>query len=140
RFEGFNNESDMEAPYAYAYIGRQDKICQIIDAADKYMYRQYDGGTGRGGLPGNNDAGGMTSCYIWNTLGIFPVSGQDLMFIVRPKFEKATLHLSYGKMLEIKRIGDGKYPVSARFNGVRLDGLSISASDLMQGGELEIMC
>ena len=140
RFEGFNNDSDMEAPYAYAYIGRQDKICQIIDAADKYMYRQYDGGTGRGGLPGNNDAGGMTSCYIWNTLGIFPVSGQDLMFIVRPKFEKATLHLSYGKMLEIKRIGDGKYPVSARFNGVRLDGLSISASDLMQGGELEIMC
>lgn len=138
RFEGFNNESDLESPYAYAYIGRQDKLCRIIDAADKYAYRQYDGATGKGGLPGNNDSGGMTSCYIWNTLGIFPATGQDLMFIARPKFEQVKLNLSSGKSIIIKRIGDGAYPTSATLNGVPCEKLMFKASDMMNGGELII--
>jgi putative alpha-1,2-mannosidase len=138
RFEGFNNESDMESPYAYAYIGRQDKLCRIISEADKYMFRQYDGGTGRGGLPGNNDSGGLSSCYIWNTLGIFPATGQDLMFIARPKFEKATLSLSCKKTLTIRRVGSGDYPVKAEFNGKICEDLMLCASHMMQGGELVI--
>ena len=45
RFEGFNNETDMEAPYAYFYAGRHDRLCEVIDAGLTYMFT-----TGRGGI------------------------------------------------------------------------------------------
>lgn len=138
RFEGFNNETDMETPYAYSYIGRQDKTAEIIRAADRYMYRTKEGTTGRGGIPGNNDSGGMSSCYVWNCLGLFPVSGQNLMFIGYPKFERVTLSLANGKKLTVIRKGSGDYPRSASLNGKDCDKLMLSVIDMMQGGELVI--
>jgi len=138
RFEGFNNETDMEAPYAYAYIGRHDKLCQILREADLYMFRTSAGTTGSGGIPGNNDSGGLSSCYLWNTLGLFPVSGQNLMHIARPKFECSVMQLANGKELTIVRRGSGLYPVSAVFNGIACDKLRLSVTEMMQGGELII--
>ena len=73
RFEGFNNETDMESPYAYNYAGRMDRLAEVIDGGNKYMFT-----TGKNGAPGNVDSGGLSACYIWNTIGIFPVSGQNL--------------------------------------------------------------
>ncbi len=138
RFEGFNNETDMETPYAYCYIGRQDKLAQILRAADRYMFRTAAGSTGSGGIPGNNDSGGTSSCYVWNCLGLFPVSGQDRMFIGMPKFACVTLALANGKTLVIRREGTGEYPVSASLNGVECPGLMLAASRMMEGGELVI--
>ena len=138
RFEGFNNETDMEAPYAYCYIGRQDKLCEIIRGADRYMFRTSAGSTGPGGIPGNNDSGGLSSCYLWNTLGIFPISGQNLMLIGRPKFRRTSLLLSNGKTLTILRIGEGSYPTSACLNGKNCSSLRLTASAMMEGGTLVI--
>ena len=138
RFEGFNNETDMETPYAYHFVGEQDKLCEIIDAGHKYMFRTADGGTGSGGIPGNNDSGGMSSCYMWNSLGIFPVSGQNLMLIGSPKFTNAELILANGNKLTIKRNGDSIYTERAVLNGKPLDNLEFTVTELMQGGILEI--
>lgn len=138
RFEGFNNETDMESPYAYAYIGRHDKLCAVLDAADRYMFRCKAGGAGCGAIPGNNDSDGLSSCWIWNSLGIFPVSGQDLMHIARPKFVKAELDLASGKTLTVLRRGTGAYPKSASFNGTVCDKLTVRASEIMLGGTLII--
>ena len=136
RFEGFNNETDMEAPFAYHYAGRMDRLCEILDLADKYIFREKDGGTGRGGIPGNNDSGGLSGCYLWNCLGLFPVSGQDLMLLSRPKFDRVTLTLANGKTLTIRRTGTGSCPKSASFNGKPAEQFRISASILMAGGDL----
>jgi len=138
RFEGFNNETDMETPYAYCYIGRQDKLAQILREADQYMFRTAAGSTGSGGIPGNNDSGGLSSCYVWNCLGLFPVSGQNRMFIGMPKFAGAAMQLSNGRTLVIRRTGNGRYPVSASLNGMECTGLMLSASEMMNGGELII--
>lgn len=138
RFEGFNNETDMETPYAYSYIGRQDKLCKILDSADRYMFRTASGGTGRGGIPGNNDSGGLSSCYLWNTLGIFPISGQNRMLIAKPKFRHATLKLANGKSFTILREGDNAYPTSATLNGEECRELRLTASAMMDGGKLII--
>lgn len=136
RFEGFNNETDMEAPYAYHYAGRMDRLCEILDLADKYIFREKEVGTGRGGIPGNNDSGGLSACYLWNCLGLFPVSGQDLMLLSRPKFAQATLFLASGKALTIRRSGTGTCPKAAAFNGESLADFRLPASRLMAGGEL----
>ncbi|MBP3323739.1 MAG: glycoside hydrolase family 92 protein, partial [Clostridia bacterium] len=133
RFEGYNNESDLEAPAAYHYCDGHDKLCEITNACVKYMFSE-----GRGGIPGNNDSGGTTSCYMWNALGLFPLSAQNKVLITSPLMLKSVWHLSNGKTLTVKREGDGIYSYKAVFNGKELDKMEIKASELQQGGELII--
>lgn len=135
-FEGFNNESDMEAPYAYLYANRHDRVCEILRAGMKYMFT-----TGRGGLPGNNDSGGLSSCYIWNALGLFPVSGQDLILIGSPIIEGASLKLANDNSLQINVYGNSNssiYVKKAVFNGKEIKGYKVSVRDIMRGGILDI--
>ena len=136
RFEGFNNETDMETPYAYHYLGRHEKLCEILSLADRFSFRNSNLTDGEGALPGNNDSGGLSSCYIWNSLGLFPVSGQDLMLLSCPKFSKASLTLANGKTLVIQKNGEGKCPLSASFNGTPLNERKITVSQMMDGGEI----
>lgn len=133
RFEGFNNETDMETPYTYHYVERHDRISEIIDSMHKYSFTK-----GRGGIPGNNDSGGLSSCYVWNCVGIFPVSGKDLMIIGLPCFNRVVMHLSSGKDFCIEKKGRGIYIQEAYFNGARLSDLSLSVREMMKGGRLEI--
>ena len=130
-FEGFNNETDMEAPYVYHFAGRHDRLSQVIDGALRYMFVP-----GRGGVPGNNDSGGLCSCYLWNALGLFPVSGQDLMIVGSPRAREARMRLAGGRELTIRRQGEGIYVKEAAFNGRRLSELALSVRAMMAGGEL----
>lgn len=135
RFEGFNNECDMETPYAYIYADRNDRTCEIIHASvtDSFL-------SGRGGLPGNNDSGGLSSCYVWNVLGLFPAAGNGELLIGSPHINKAAIMLSNGNKLTLKVKGNekGEYITeSAVFNGRPIKDFRISASELMQGGTLE---
>ena len=93
---------------------------------------------GRGGIPGNNDSGGLTSCYLWNALGLFPVSGQDKVIITSPRMLKSVWHLASGNTLTVKRVGDGIYSDRATWNGAEVPGFELKASELMNGGELTI--
>ena len=133
RFEGYNNESDIEAPAAYHYCDGHDRLCEIVNACVIYMFTE-----GRGGIPGNNDSGGLTSCYLWNALGLFPVSGQDKVIITSPRMLKSVWHLASGNTLIVKRVGDGIYSDRATWNGEDVHNLELKASELMDGGELII--
>ncbi|MDD4774304.1 MAG: glycoside hydrolase family 92 protein, partial [Eubacteriales bacterium] len=131
RFEGYNNETDMEAPYAYHYLGNRERLCRVLRAGMTYMFTG-----GRGGIPGNNDSGALSSCYVWNALGIFPVSGQDKMLIGTPVIKKATLHLEDADFTIINK--GGEVTRSATLNGKELPDMSFSVRDMMRGGELVI--
>ena len=130
-FEGFNNETDMESPYVYHFAGRHDRLSEVIDGALTYMFT-----SGRGGVPGNNDSGGLCSCYLWNALGLFPVSGQNLMVMGSPRVREARLSLANGHTFSIRKQGSGIYVKEAFLDGRRLDELAISARAMMAGGEL----
>ena len=134
RFEGFNNEPDMETPYSYIFAGRHDRTCEVVAAGRKYIFA-----AGRGGLPGNNDSGGLSSCFVWNALGLFPVAGRDLFLIGTPGVREARLLLSSGRVLEITANSSGEksiYVDSVRFNGEEKRHFMLLAKDLMQGGTL----
>ncbi|MBR5520278.1 MAG: glycoside hydrolase family 92 protein [Clostridia bacterium] len=133
RFEGFNNETDMEAPYAYIAADRHDRLCEVITWGTESMFT-----TGAGGIPGNNDSGGLSACYLWNVLGIFPASGQDRMYVGTPRYARACLHLANGETFEICRSGTGIYVRSAKLNGRLLDEFAFGASEMMRGGVLEL--
>ena len=50
-------------------------------------------GLGRGGLPGNDDSGGLSSWYVWASLGIFPVAGQGIYLLNAPSFARARVEV-----------------------------------------------
>ena len=134
RFEGYNNEPDMETPYAYLWADRADRTREILHLGRKYMFCD-----GEGGLPGNNDSGGLSSCYVWNALGIFPVSGQDLMMLGLPAVERAVLRLSNGRKLRISVRNFDPERTDVRrviFNGREVESNMMTATEMMQGGEI----
>ncbi len=128
-FEGFNNEPDMETPYAYLYADRPDRLRDVLSLGFAHSLRFPE----PGGFPGNDDSGGLSSCLLWNMLGIFPVSGQDQMLLGIPRIRNAALHLSTGRTLTITR-RESRTPVWY-WNGVPT-GTRLLVSELMRGGTL----
>ncbi|MBL7200196.1 MAG: glycoside hydrolase family 92 protein [Anaerolineae bacterium] len=135
RFEGYNNEPDIETPYAYLYAGRHDRAAEVVRAGIRFMYT-----TGRGGLPGNNDSGGLTSCYVWNAVGLFPVTGQPVMLIGSPIFDRATLQVGR-RAFTVQAVGNSEenlYVQGATLNGAPIDRAYITVDELLAGGTLTL--
>ncbi|WP_307834428.1 GH92 family glycosyl hydrolase [Paractinoplanes lichenicola] len=147
RFEGLNNEPDMEAPWAYHYAGRPDRTAQVVHSALTWQF-----GTGPGGLPGNDDSGGLSSWYVWASLGLFPVAGQHLFLVNTPAFERAALQMPEGEFV-IETSGHRETPIgvdgldreppalfvqSATLNGKPLHATHLSAADVHRGGRLHL--
>jgi predicted alpha-1,2-mannosidase len=147
RFEGLNNEPDMEAPWAYHYAGRPDRTAEIVHAALTWQF-----GTGPGGLPGNDDSGGLSAWYVWASLGLFPVAGQSLFLINAPAFERSAVRVDGGEFI-VETSGHRSTPIGAdgldrdpapqyvqsvTLNGRPLEATHISAADVHRGGRLHL--
>ncbi|MBR2341128.1 MAG: glycoside hydrolase family 92 protein [Clostridia bacterium] len=136
RFQGFNNECDMETAYSYIYVDNHDKLCDVV-----YECVNRSFGVGKSGLPGNNDSGGLTSCFVWNAIGLFPVTGSGKFLIGAPSFKKVTFKLFNGKELTVEAENLTKpygYVESVYFNGEEIVGYEIDAEKIVNGGTLKI--
>ena len=140
RFEGLNNEPDMEAPWAYHYVGRPDRTAEIVHAA---VMNQF--GVGRGGLPGNDDSGGLSSWYVWASLGLFPVAGQNVVLLNAPSFERATVRLGETPLsietsgfVEPTPDGPPQFVQSMRLDGVELDRSWVTGTELRAASTLHV--
>ncbi|MWB98247.1 glycoside hydrolase domain-containing protein [Agromyces seonyuensis] len=138
RFEGLNNEPDMEAPWAYHFAGRPDRTAEVVHAA---VHQQF--GLGPGGLPGNDDSGGLSSWYVWACLGLFPVAGQQLFLLSPPafatselRFGGATLRIDTTGFEEPVPGGGVQYIQSVFLNGERIDRSWLPGEELRRGGRL----
>ena len=97
--------------------------------------------TGEGGLPGNNDSGGLSSLYVWSAIGLFPVSGQNLIHIGSPIVDKAEMQLVNGKTFAVKVYGNSDeniYVYRATLNGKELPDFRFTVTEMLQGGVLEL--
>lgn len=140
RFEGLNNEPDMEAPYSYHYAGRPDRTAEVVTAI---LTNQFT--TGRGGLPGNDDSGGLSSWFVWAALGIFPVAGQGVFLLSTPLFPTATITLGTEQLSIVAerhrpadRLGETQYIQSATFNGEQLNRSYLTIEEVHAGGSLRM--
>jgi putative alpha-1,2-mannosidase len=137
----------MEAPWAYHYAGRPDRTAEIVQAALAWQF-----GTGPGGLPGNDDSGGLSAWYVWASLGLFPVAGQNLFLINAPAFERAAVQVPGGEFV-VETSGHRETPIGADglekdppvqyVQSVTLDGrplaaTHLSATDVHRGGRLHV--
>src|SRR6476646_4130993 len=89
----------MEVPWAYHYLWRPDRTAEVVHAAVNNQF-----GLGRGGLPGNDDSGGLSAWYVWASLGLFPIAGQSLYLINAPSFSQSRIDLG-GKELAVETTG-----------------------------------
>jgi predicted alpha-1,2-mannosidase len=130
------NEPDFLAAYLYLHAGRADRTADRVRAILENQYRPV-----RDGLPGNDDAGAMSSWYVWSAIGLFPNAGQPFYYISSPLFSRSRIQLEQGRVFEISAphaSTERRYVVGARLNGHPIDRAWISHDELVKGGVLEL--
>jgi putative alpha-1,2-mannosidase len=130
------NEPGFLLPMLYAWAGRPDRTADVIRLTlDKYFSDT------RGGIPGNDDSGAMSSWLIFQTLGFYPFAGQDVYILGTPSVPDATISVGNGRRLHIVATGAGadglnRYIQSATLNGKPLQQAWFRHGDIANGGEL----
>lgn len=134
RFEGMNNESDMETPYCYLWAGRSDRLAEVCDLVRRCRFCEGDGG-----CPGNNDSGGLSSWYVWCVLGIYHYAGSSYYLLGSPSVNSAEIDLPQGtlKITVERESSKSIYPAGYEFNGRSFAEPWIELSALEKGGELK---
>lgn len=130
------NEPGFLTPNLYSWAGRYDKSAEIIH---KIITKDYH--TGRGGLPGNDDSGAMSSWFVFQAMGIFPNAGQDVYLIGSPIIGNTKIKMDNGKIFEIKvhNLSDENiYVTSATLNGKLLLQSWFKHTEISGGNILEL--
>ncbi len=128
------NEPDLLAPYLYIFAGRPDRTA---DRVRSLLASEYH--PGRDGLPGNDDAGTMTSWYVWSAIGIFPNAGQPYYFIGSPVFAHISIDLGGDKRFVVDAADTSdanRYVQSAELNHKPLDRAWLTNEEIAGGGRL----
>jgi putative alpha-1,2-mannosidase len=128
------NEQDLLAPYLYIYAHRHDRVCERVRAI---LAKEYH--DSRAGLPGNDDAGTMSSWYVWGAIGLYPNAGQPFYYIGSPLFSKTTIKVHHDKEFVIEAEENSAaniYIQRAELNGRKLERAWLSHEEIVSGGHL----
>jgi predicted alpha-1,2-mannosidase len=128
------NEQDLLAPYLYIHAGRPDRTAERVRSLLESAYQD-----GRGGLPGNDDSGTMSSWYVWGAIGLFPNAGQPYYYIGSPIFQRVAIDLGQGRQFVIEAPATSaanRFVRSASLNGNPLNRAWLRHSEIVNGGRL----
>ncbi|MEN8192805.1 MAG: GH92 family glycosyl hydrolase [Bacteroidota bacterium] len=140
------NEPGHHLPYLYNYVGKPWKTQEIVHKILTELYSDDPEG-----IAGNEDCGQMSAWYILSSLGFYPVSpGQYIYVFGSPLFDKATINLENlpdgkaggkagGKEFIIEarnRSEENYYIQSVKLNGETYSKSYINHSDIINGGNL----
>ncbi|MCF0175703.1 MAG: glycoside hydrolase family 92 protein [Bacteroidales bacterium] len=130
------NQPGHNIPYAYYFIDKQEKsqhyINQILDT-------MYDMGKEGLAYSGMDDAGEMSSWYVFNAIGLYTYSPADPEYIVTvPIFDEVEFSFANGKTLKIVRRGNGEKIRSITCGGRPVRGYFVQDSELKKGDTLVI--
>jgi predicted alpha-1,2-mannosidase len=129
------NQPDHSVPYTYYFIDKQEKGQAILDSC---MNRFYSMGKEGLALAGMDDAGEMTSWYVFNAIGLYTYSPADPEYIISvPLFDKVVFDLGDTNFTIVKE-NTGKKIKEITYGGEKVDGYFISHDELKKGKELVI--
>jgi len=130
------NQPDHGFAYLYYFVGKQQKSQAILNTI---MSRFYGMGEDGLALSGMDDAGEMSSWYVFNAIGLYPYSPADPRYILSvPLFQKTTFQLNESKTLTILKKNSGERITSITYDGRKIDGYFVNHSDLEAGKRLVI--
>lgn len=130
------NEPCEETPWIYDFAGAPWRTQAVVRRIQNELF------TGKpSGLPGNDDAGALSSWYVFSALGLFPeIPGVAGFAVGTPLFPKAIVALENGKTLEIRgeNASDGNFYVqNLKVNGRNYASPWIDWRALANGATLE---
>lgn len=130
------NQPDHSIPYIYYFIGKQEKAQCVLDTI---MNHYYDMGKDKLAYSGMDDAGEMSSWFVFNAIGLYTYSPADPRYIISvPLFDKVTFTLGDGTKFSIAKEGIGKKITNITYGGKKVNGWFIEHSALQKGKELKI--
>lgn len=130
------NQPDHEAPFAYHFIGKPEKSQEKIDFILDSLY-----GMGAQGLDlsGMDDAGEMSSWYVFGALGLYPYAAVDDEYLVTvPLFNAVKWKVENGKVLTIKKTGKSRKLKAIKVNDQNSTGYFVPHDLFRKGGTIEI--
>lgn len=120
-----SNEADMQTPWIYNYLQQPAKTTDVLYRAVDEMY-----GTGPTGLPGNDDLGGLSSWYVWASIGLYPsVYGTAELTVSAPMFSSVKIS-SAGSDRRITLNAPGASGTRRYIQTEKVDGKATTASYL----------
>jgi predicted alpha-1,2-mannosidase len=98
------NEPGEGIPWIYSYAGAPARTQQVVRRIQRELFTNLPSG-----VPGNDDAGSLSSWYVFSALGLFPeVPAVGGLVVGSPVFPKVTIHRDNGATIQI--IGDQAAP------------------------------
>ena len=130
------NQPDHSFPFMYYFVEKQEKSQVILDSI---MNHFYDLGKDHLAYAGMDDAGEMSSWYVFNAIGMYPFSPADPEYIISvPLFDKVEITLGENIRYTIVKKNMGKKITSLTYGDHRIDGYVIPHKELLKGGQLVI--
>ena len=130
------NQPDHSVPYTYYFIGKQEKTQFYLDSI---MNHYYDMGADQLAYAGMDDAGEMSSWYVFNAIGLYTYSPADPEYIVTvPLFDKVEFTMGDGNRFTITKKGNGQKIKDINYGGRKIDGWFVSHDELKEGKELVV--
>lgn len=130
------NQPDHSFPFLYYFVDKQEKSQVILDSCLNHFYGM---GKHQLALAGMDDAGEMSSWYVFNAIGLYTYSPADPSYIISvPLFDKIEFTFGDGTQFSISKRNSGKKITDITYGGKKVDGYFISHSDLKKGKELVI--
>ena len=130
------NQPDHSFPFLYYFVDKQEKSQVILDSCLNHFYGM---GKHQLALAGMDDAGEMSSWYVFNTIGLYTYSPADPSYIISvPLFDTIEFTFGDGTQFSISKKNSGRKITNITYGGKKVDGYFISHSDLRKGKELVI--
>lgn len=130
------NQPDHSFPFLYYFVDKQEKSQVILDSCLNHFYGM---GKHQLALAGMDDAGEMSSWYVFNAIGLYTYSPADPSYIISvPLFDKVEFTFGDGTRFSISKRNSGRKITDITYGGKKVDGYFISHSDLKKGKELVI--
>lgn len=130
------NQPDHNFPYLYYWVDKQEKSQLILDSI---MSKFYDFGKDKLAYAGMDDAGEMSSWYVFNAIGLYPFSPADPEYIISvPLFDKVDFTMGDGTNFTIVKKNSGNKIKDITYGDKKIEGYFISDKELKRGNELLI--
>jgi len=130
------NQPDHSYPFLYTFIGKQEKTQFYLDSI---LNHYYDMGKDKLAYAGMDDAGEMSSWYVFSAMGFYPFSPADPSYVVSvPLFDKVEIRQADGKTFTIVKEKTGERISDIRYGGEKISDYKLDDRMIKNGGQLII--
>ena len=132
------NEPSEEIPWEYDFAGAPSHTQEVVRRIETQLFTNTPGG-----LPGNDDAGSLSSWYVFAAIGLYPeIPGVGGFVTGSPLFTAVTIHLAGGHTLQINAPAasdENPYVQSLNLNGQPTTSLWLPWSTVKNGATLDFI-